>query len=36
MNLEGVEIDSDAWPKFERLIKAAAKMGPQPHKPKEK
>ena len=32
MNLEGVELHQDAWPKFEKLVKSAAKMGPQPHK----
>ena len=28
----GVELEPDAWPKFEKLIKSAAKMGPKPHK----
>jgi hypothetical protein len=32
MNLEGVEIDSAAWPRFEKLVKSAAKLGPKPHK----
>ena len=32
MKIEGVELDPDAWPKFEKLIKSAAKMGPKPHK----
>jgi hypothetical protein len=31
MKIQGVELDSDAWPKFEKLIKSAAKMGPKPH-----
>jgi hypothetical protein len=26
-----VELSPDAWPKFEKLIKSAAKMGPKPH-----
>jgi hypothetical protein len=30
---EGIELDADAWPKFEKLIRSAAKMGPKPHKP---
>jgi hypothetical protein len=30
--LEAVELIPDAWPKFEKLIKSAAKMGPKPHK----
>jgi len=25
------DLDPDAWPKFEKLIKSAAKMGPKPH-----
>jgi hypothetical protein len=29
--LEAVELDSDAWPKFEALMKSAAKMGHKPH-----
>lgn len=32
---EGLELDRDAWPKFEKLIKSAAKMGPKPHKGRE-
>jgi hypothetical protein len=31
-----LELDPNAWPKFEKLIKAAAKMGPKPHSPKLK
>jgi len=27
---EGIEIDHDAWPRFEKLIKSAAKTGPKP------
>jgi len=26
-----IELDADAWPKFEALVKSAAKMGPKPH-----
>lgn len=26
-----LDLDPDAWPKFEKLIKSAAKMGPKPH-----
>ena len=29
--IEAVELVPDAWPKFEKLVKAAAKTGPQPH-----
>ena len=29
-----LDLDSDAWPKFEKLVKSAAKMGPKPHKAK--
>jgi hypothetical protein len=29
---EDIELVPDAWPKFEKLIKSAAKMGPKPHK----
>lgn len=25
------ELDSAAWPRFEKLVKAAAKAGPKPH-----
>lgn len=28
--VEAVELVPDAWPRFERLIKQAAKIGPQP------
>jgi hypothetical protein len=28
-----VELDPDAWPKFEALVKSAAKMGHKPHAP---
>jgi hypothetical protein len=31
---EKLGFDPDAWPKFEKLIKSAAKMGPKPHRPK--
>jgi len=27
-----LDLDPGAWPKFEKLIKSAAKMGPKPHK----
>jgi hypothetical protein len=27
-----IELDHDAWPKFEALVKSAAKMGHVPHK----
>ena len=30
VKVEGVEIDPDAWPKFEKLIRDAAKRGPKP------
>ncbi len=26
-----VDIDPDAWPRFEALVKSAAKMGHKPH-----
>ena len=29
-----LDLDPDAWPKFEKLIKSAAKLGPKPHKGK--
>jgi uncharacterized protein HemY len=29
--VEVLDLDPDAWPKFEKLIKNAAKMGPKPH-----
>jgi hypothetical protein len=32
---EKVELDPDAWPKFEALIRSAAKGGHLPHKPKK-
>jgi uncharacterized protein HemY len=28
----GLDLDPGAWPKFEKLVKSAAKMGPKPHK----
>jgi hypothetical protein len=28
--VENLELVPDAWPKFEKLIKSAAKMGPKP------
>lgn len=31
-----LDLDPDAWPKFEKLIKSAAKMGPKPHIAKKK
>ena len=29
-----LDLDPDAWPKFEKLIKNAAKIGHKPHKAK--
>jgi hypothetical protein len=29
--IKNLALDPDAWPKFEKLIKSAAKMGPKPH-----
>ncbi|MBI1328601.1 MAG: hypothetical protein GC166_01715 [Alphaproteobacteria bacterium] len=29
--LANLDLDPDAWPKFEALVKSAAKMGPKPH-----
>ena len=26
-----LDLDPDAWPKFEKLVKSAAKMGPKPY-----
>jgi hypothetical protein len=34
-NAVGLDLEPDAWPKFEKLIKSAAKMGPKPHKGRE-
>jgi hypothetical protein len=34
--VEDVELIPDAWPRFERLVKAAAKMGHRPHAEKER
>jgi hypothetical protein len=31
-DVANLELDQDAWPKFEKLVKSAAKMGPKPHK----
>jgi hypothetical protein len=31
-----LDLDPDAWPKFEALVKSAAKMGPKPHGPKQR
>jgi hypothetical protein len=35
---EGLDLDPDAWPKFEALVKSAVKMGHKPHsgEPKSK
>jgi len=33
-NVSTLDLDPDAWPKFEKLIKSAAKLGPKPHKGK--
>jgi hypothetical protein len=30
--IESLELDPDAWEKFEKLIKSASGMGPKPHK----
>jgi hypothetical protein len=30
-DIASLELDPDAWPKFEKLVKSAAKMGPKPH-----
>ena len=30
------DIDAEAWPKFEKLSKSTAKLGPTPHKSREK
>jgi hypothetical protein len=32
--IASLDLDENAWPKFEKLIKSAAKMGPKPHKDK--
>jgi hypothetical protein len=29
--VEALDLDPAAWPKFEALVKSAAKMGPKPH-----
>jgi hypothetical protein len=29
-----LELHPDAWGKFEKLVKSAAKLGPKPHKAK--
>jgi hypothetical protein len=34
--IEAVELVPDAWPKFEKLVKSAAKLGPKPHKDSKK
>ena len=31
-----IELEPEAWEKFEKLVKAAAKMGPKHHVPKLK
>jgi hypothetical protein len=28
-----LDLNPDAWPKFEKLVKSAAKLGPKPRKP---
>ena len=33
---EEIELDPDAWPKFEQLIRDAAKLGPKRHEAKKK
>jgi len=30
-NTSNLDLDPDAWPKFEKLVKSAAKMGHKPH-----
>jgi hypothetical protein len=30
-----LDLDPDAWPKFENLVKAAAKLGSKPHDAKK-
>jgi len=30
---DALDLDPDAWPKFEALVKSAAKMGHKPHEP---
>jgi hypothetical protein len=32
--IASLDLDRDAWPKFEKLIKDAAKSGPKPQKAK--
>lgn len=34
--IASLELDPDAWPKFESLVKSAAKMGHKPHDAKLK
>jgi hypothetical protein len=29
-----LDLDPEAWPKFEKLVKSAARLGPKPHKTK--
>ena len=36
VDLSKAEIDPKAWPRFEVLVKSAAKMGHKPHKPAKK
>jgi hypothetical protein len=33
-NVSTLDLDPDAWPKFEALVKSAARLGPKPHKTK--
>jgi hypothetical protein len=33
---QDIELVDDAWPRFERLVKAAAKIGHKPHVPTKK
>jgi hypothetical protein len=30
--IASLDLDENAWPKFEKLVKSAAKMGAKPHK----
>jgi len=34
IKIEEIELEPHSWPKFEKLIRSAAKMGPKPHKTK--
>jgi len=34
--MANLDLDPNAWDKFEKLVKSAAKMGPKPHGSKAK